>query len=167
MIPGWVTKVEQTVWVSNANQRITRVVIAQSMWRWATGWTIGVLGFDSRHELGIFLQATASRTDLVPTQPPIQWVTGTLSLGVKQPGREADHSPPSSAEVREWVELYLHSPIRLHGVVLFKAQGHLYLLPLPLCYVMLSYPILLPTPQAAGLPLVGYPTYCKGCLLHP
>jgi hypothetical protein len=25
-------------------------------------------------------------------------------------GREADHSTPSSAEVKEWVELYLHSP---------------------------------------------------------
>jgi hypothetical protein len=25
-------------------------------------------------------------------------------------GREADYSPPSSAEVKEWVELYLHSP---------------------------------------------------------
>jgi hypothetical protein len=25
-------------------------------------------------------------------------------------GREADHSPPSSAEVKERVELYLHSP---------------------------------------------------------
>jgi hypothetical protein len=25
-------------------------------------------------------------------------------------GREADHSPPSSAEVKEWVVLYLHSP---------------------------------------------------------
>jgi hypothetical protein len=25
-------------------------------------------------------------------------------------GREADHSPPSSAEVKEWVELYLYSP---------------------------------------------------------
>jgi hypothetical protein len=23
-------------------------------------------------------------------------------------GREADHSPPSSAEVKEWVELYFH-----------------------------------------------------------
>jgi hypothetical protein len=23
--------------------------------------------------------------------------------------RETDHSPPSSAEVKEWVELYLHS----------------------------------------------------------
>jgi hypothetical protein len=25
-------------------------------------------------------------------------------------GREADHSSPSSAEVKEWVEPYLHSP---------------------------------------------------------
>jgi tryptophan synthase alpha subunit len=35
---------------------------------------------------------------------------GGLSLVVKRPGREADHSPPSSAEVKEWVELYIHSP---------------------------------------------------------
>jgi hypothetical protein len=45
-----------------------------------------------------------------PIQAPIQWVPGALSLGVKRPRREADHSPPSSAEVKEWVELYLHSP---------------------------------------------------------
>jgi hypothetical protein len=32
-------------------------------------------------------------------QPTIQWIPGSLSLGVKRPGREADHSPPSSAEV--------------------------------------------------------------------
>jgi hypothetical protein len=37
---------------------------------------------------------------LGPTQPPIQWVPGAVSLGVKWPGREADHSPPSSAEVK-------------------------------------------------------------------
>jgi hypothetical protein len=40
------------------------------------------------------------------------------SLGVKRPGREADHSRPSSAEVKECVELYIHSSIRLQGVVL-------------------------------------------------
>jgi hypothetical protein len=36
-------------------------------------------------------------TILGPTQPPIQWIPGALSLGVKRPGREAYHSPPSSA----------------------------------------------------------------------
>jgi hypothetical protein len=71
--------------------------------------TIGVLRFDSRRRLGIFL-FTASRPALGPTHPPIQWVPGALSLGVKRPDRETDHSPPSSAEVRECVELYLHSP---------------------------------------------------------
>jgi hypothetical protein len=60
--------------------------------------------------LGIFLFTTASRTALGPTQPPIQWVPRVLSLGVKQPGREADHSLPSSAEVKECVELYPHYP---------------------------------------------------------
>jgi hypothetical protein len=34
------------------------------------------------------------------------------------PVREAENSPPSSAEVKEWGELYLHSPIQLPGVVL-------------------------------------------------
>jgi hypothetical protein len=61
---------------------------------------IGVLRFDSRRGLGIFLFTTASRTALGPSQPPIQWVPGTLSLGVKRQGHEADHSPPSSAEVK-------------------------------------------------------------------
>jgi hypothetical protein len=55
--------------------------------------------FDSRGGLRIFLFTTACRTAMGPTQPPIQWVPGFLSLGVKRPGREADHSPPSSAEV--------------------------------------------------------------------
>jgi hypothetical protein len=36
-----------------------------------------------------------------PTEPPIQWVLGSLSLEVKRPGCETDHSPPPSAEVKE------------------------------------------------------------------
>jgi hypothetical protein len=59
--------------------------------------------------VGIFLFTIESRTVLGPTQNPIQWVPGALSLGVKRPGRKADHSPPSSAAVKECVELYSHS----------------------------------------------------------
>jgi hypothetical protein len=62
---------------------------------------IGVLGFDSRQELGIFLFTTASRKALELTQPPIQWVSGALFLGIERLRRESDHSPPSSAEVKE------------------------------------------------------------------
>jgi hypothetical protein len=58
---------------------------SQSVLRWSTGWTIEVLGFDSRRWLGIFLFTTASRTALGPTEHPIQWVPGNLSLGVKWP----------------------------------------------------------------------------------
>jgi hypothetical protein len=32
------------------------------------------------------------RTALGLTQPHMQWVPGALSVGVKRPGREADHS---------------------------------------------------------------------------
>jgi hypothetical protein len=69
-------------------------------WTWAMGWTIVVLGFDSQWGPGIFLFTSASRRALGPTRPPIQWVPGALSLEVKRLGREADHSPPSSAEVK-------------------------------------------------------------------
>jgi hypothetical protein len=49
---------------------------------------------------GILFFATAFRPALGPTQPPIQWVPGALSLGVKRPRREADHSSTSIAEVK-------------------------------------------------------------------
>jgi hypothetical protein len=45
-----------------------------------------------------------SRKDLGPTQPPIYSLPG-----VKRPGRGVEHPPPSSAEVKERVELYLYS----------------------------------------------------------
>jgi hypothetical protein len=70
------------------------------------------------HNLGFFLFITASRMALGPTQPPIQWVPEALSLGVKRPGRETDHSPLSSAEVKNAWSYTSTPPIRLHGVVL-------------------------------------------------
>jgi hypothetical protein len=39
---------------------------------------------------------------------PVSYPTDSFP-GVKRPGREADQSSPSSAKVKEWVELYLHS----------------------------------------------------------
>jgi hypothetical protein len=71
-----------------------------------------------RFPAGIGNFTTASRPALGPTQSPIQWVPGALSLGVKQPVREADHSPhlvPRSNNAWSYTSTL---PIRLHGVVL-------------------------------------------------
>jgi hypothetical protein len=74
--------------------------------------------FESRQELGMLLFIPASSSVLGPTKPPIQWVSGALTLGIKRSGREADHSPPSSAEVKNaWS--YTSTPqILIHGVLL-------------------------------------------------
>jgi hypothetical protein len=78
--------------------------VAQSVWRLVTGWTMGWSRFDSRRGLGIFLFDIMSRPALGPTQSPIQRVPEALSLGIKRPEREADHSLPSSAEVKNaWI----------------------------------------------------------------
>jgi hypothetical protein len=59
-----------------------------------TGGTAGV-----RFPTGGRIFPTASRPALAVTQLPIQWVPGTVSPGVKRPGRETDHSALSSAKV--------------------------------------------------------------------
>jgi hypothetical protein len=89
--------------------------------------------FGSRLGLGFFLFAAAYGQALGPTQPPIQWVPGVLSPGIKRPGREADHSPASSVEVNAWS--YTSTPqyifmaccwIKHYDAVLCWAQGQLY-----------------------------------------
>ncbi|PNF25231.1 hypothetical protein B7P43_G13890, partial [Cryptotermes secundus] len=48
-----------------------------------------------------FLTSAASRMSLGLTQPPIRWVPG---------GREADHSPPSNAEIKNRaIPLFLYT----------------------------------------------------------
>jgi hypothetical protein len=49
-----------------------------------------------------------------PTSSPMG--IGSSLPGVKRSGREADHSPPASAEVKKTC-LYIHSPARLLGVI--------------------------------------------------
>jgi hypothetical protein len=71
------------------------------------GWMMGVLGIDSQWGLGIFLFTTVSRMALGPTQLPIQWVLGALSLRVKQQGCEAvPPLPQYAARVRAFKYQY-------------------------------------------------------------
>jgi hypothetical protein len=49
----------------------------------------------------------SSTPALGSTQPHIQYVPGDISPGVKRPGREADHSPPTTVEVKKmWIYTY-------------------------------------------------------------
>jgi hypothetical protein len=51
-----------------------------------------------------FLFSTSPMPALGSTQSPIEWVPGALPTGEKRPEREADHSPPDSAEVKKmWI----------------------------------------------------------------
>jgi len=67
--------------------------------------------FDSWQGRGrdFFLFDTASRPALGPTLALIQRMPATLSLGVKWPGRYADHLPPSSAEGKN-ARRYISTP---------------------------------------------------------
>jgi len=58
-----------------------------------------------------------------PEANPTSYTMGTGPfLGIKRPGRGADHPPPSDCEVKERVELYLSPPLGLRGLF----QGELY-----------------------------------------
>jgi hypothetical protein len=63
---------------------------------YATGWTTGVQ-FPEWAMMRIFLLTTASRPTLGSTQPPR--LPETLSSEIHRLECEADHSPPSNAEV--------------------------------------------------------------------
>jgi hypothetical protein len=49
-----------------------------------------------------------------------------FSQGIKWPGREANHSPPSSVEVRNVWSCMSNPPIRLHGVAFNEEQTQFY-----------------------------------------
>jgi len=57
------------------------------------------------------------QTDQLWDQPSLL-SNGALSLGVKRPGREADHSSPSSVEVKNAWSCTSTPPIRLNAVAL-------------------------------------------------
>jgi len=91
-------------------------------------------GLESRQGLGILLFTTVSRPVLEPTQPPVRWIQRG-----KQPRREDEHSPPSNAEVKEGVELYLHFQCALMaGAKLKKHRDNFTLLYFTLLYFTLT-----------------------------
>jgi hypothetical protein len=74
-------------------------------------------GFDPRQGQRIFPLACVSRPALGPTQPPIQWVPGVLSPGVKRGRGVALTTHPHLVPRLKMSRSYTSSPPkRLHGV---------------------------------------------------
>jgi hypothetical protein len=96
----------------NNNKQTAR--IAWLVQQWAMDWTAGV-----QFPEGARLLSTATRQTLGPTKSPIQQAPVALSPGggLKQQGREAKHSPPSSVEVKNSGAI-TPLPMHLHGTVL-------------------------------------------------
>jgi hypothetical protein len=88
------------LWLSNHSRRYvstsqfkTTCYLLHKSWDSSVGIATGY-GLDDRGSI------PGRGWALGPTQPPIQWLQGVLSLGVKRPWCEADHSPPNTAEVK-------------------------------------------------------------------
>jgi hypothetical protein len=96
-----------------------------------------------------FLFTISSR----PTQPPIQWVPGALSPGVKRQRREADHWPPAIRDAPlRWLEASIPCPCNSfqHVITTYQSyetnQWHVSLVwrnstKCPLCYLGLWFPV--------------------------
>jgi hypothetical protein len=75
----------------------------------AMSYRLDYRGFGVRVSVGSNFLFSSSRPALGSTKPPSQWVPRALSPGVKRPGREADHSPPASVEVKKML-IYATTP---------------------------------------------------------
>ena len=93
------------VWAADRAVNITQIIVDWGSSRCSYG--LDGPGIESRWGLDFSHQSWPA---LGPTQPPVQRVPG-FSPGVKAAGAWRWPSTPSSAEVKERVELYFHSPV--------------------------------------------------------
>jgi hypothetical protein len=94
--------------------RYRRTRIAHFVWQICYRVDDLEIGVQFQAEEEMFLFSVAFRLVLEPIHTPIEWVLEDISGGIKWQECEADHSPPSGAEVNN-MELYHHSPIHLHS----------------------------------------------------
>jgi hypothetical protein len=107
-------------WLKELPHQSTTGNVNCSVHQYTSVWSAVYTHYTIRHDFDYTntLHFPDFRQALGPTQPPIQWVPGALSLGVKRPGSETDHSPLSSSDVKNACNYTSTTPIRLHGVVL-------------------------------------------------
>jgi hypothetical protein len=102
--------------------------IVQSVQCLATGWTTGRIRFDPRQRRKDFYSSFCAQTGSgVHPASCTMGTMGPFSGGKVRQGRDADHSPPSSAEVENEWELYLLSP----QAPSWRVVGHIFIVEAP------------------------------------
>jgi hypothetical protein len=76
------------------------------------GWTAEVKFLAGARDV-FLLHSVQTSSGAYPSFYPVR--TGVFFMGVKRPGHEADHSPPSSAEVKNGVIFPLPNTSSWHG----------------------------------------------------
>jgi hypothetical protein len=115
-----------------------------------TGYGLDGRGFDSCQGQDIFLY---SRQALRPTQLLIQWVPGALPLGVKRRRREANHSSPSNAKVKNGGPMppLRMSPWRRDNFIAYCLIKHRKTLTLPFTFMHVYLSIIIPHERVYSL----------------
>jgi hypothetical protein len=93
----WNKFIFKHLWSILTNNSICGVRVAQSVYWQATSWTIGVWFLVGARDFSL-LYSVQTSSEAHRASYPVG--TGGLSMGVKWSGREADHSPPSEASVK-------------------------------------------------------------------
>jgi len=88
--------------------RVSVVGTETMRWLGRSGWRIAADAWD-------LLFSKTPTPAPTPTQPHIQRAPGSFP-GVKWPGSQIDHSPPSSVKVKNWRSYTSDPSIWLHGV---------------------------------------------------
>jgi hypothetical protein len=129
---------------------------------------VGIMTRKSRVHIPVGVKRLFCKDGMGATQRPVQWILGSF-LKIKRLGLEANHSPPSSATVKNKLS-YSSSPpcLRTAKNLSFvkevgrTASSHSSVHPLPvhplvrsLTYPSITHPLLEPSPVLCALGLVG------------
>jgi hypothetical protein len=97
-------------WFDTKYSKVRWAGIAQSVSRLATGWMVRGSNPGGDEVFCTCLDRSCGPLNLLHNGYRVSF------SGVKRPGRGVDHPPPSSAEVKERVQLYLYSPSGPRGL---------------------------------------------------
>jgi hypothetical protein len=120
----WLRKLVRLLILAYYNSRCRNTFdTMHSLACWLENW-----GHNGRNKVTLFLVSVETWHVWSTWRISAKWVPGSLSPGVKRPGREVDHSPPTSAEVKKvWIYTSAAPYAFMAWCLISRAQEQLYL----------------------------------------